>query len=396
MRDQDTSAPSISFPEAFAIACKMDGPLKVRAVHRLTGSEQTFTIDQPFAFIGRAPTMDVALDDPSVSQCHAYLQIVEGAVYCIDLGSRTGVAWPDGSHVRGWVPPGQVLRLGTFDLSFGNTVPAAGALTPARPEPEEGEAAGNHAPAPAVLEVHNSTSTRTVAYPLEHPLTLIGRHPHCQLRLLDHSIGYFHCILVGTPDGVWFFDFLSRKGTRLNGRPARLCRLRDGDLLELGKVTLLLRAEPGPGRPEVLGEAVVRPTPEAPLATPHQVGEAAAQAFAPFREMMDQFQQSFMTMARMVTAMQHEHAAMMFEQMRHVQELTKELQALRDKAKADLAGGTGSPGPSGSPAATPPGDQPGHPPAPRPPAQRGAGGGDNQALDDAHSWFLEQIAKRGQ
>src|SRR5262245_2901400 len=106
---------TLSLPEAFALACRADGPLVLLATHRATGATQTHTIDAPYAFLGRAPVVGVRLDDPSVSQCHAYLQVIEGVPYCIDLGSRTGVVWNAGSQGRGWVEPGHTLRVGIFD-----------------------------------------------------------------------------------------------------------------------------------------------------------------------------------------------------------------------------------------------------------------------------------------
>ncbi|MBX9580025.1 MAG: FHA domain-containing protein, partial [Gemmataceae bacterium] len=105
--------------DRFAAACRAPGPLEVRAVHRGTGAEQAFAVAPPFAFLGRAPVMTVRLDDPSVSQCHAYLQVVNGAAYLADLGSRTGAQWDDGSDGAGWVRPGRPVRLGAFDLWVG-------------------------------------------------------------------------------------------------------------------------------------------------------------------------------------------------------------------------------------------------------------------------------------
>jgi pSer/pThr/pTyr-binding forkhead associated (FHA) protein len=46
---------------------------------------------QPFALIGRSAQAGLLLDDPSVSQRHAYLQVVGGRIFCLDLNSRTGL-----------------------------------------------------------------------------------------------------------------------------------------------------------------------------------------------------------------------------------------------------------------------------------------------------------------
>src|SRR5439155_17275627 len=78
---ESSPAVTLSPHEAFALACKA-GPLVVRATHHPTGATQAHTVNAPFAFLGRSPVAGVRLDDPSVSQCHAYLQLVEGVPYC--------------------------------------------------------------------------------------------------------------------------------------------------------------------------------------------------------------------------------------------------------------------------------------------------------------------------
>ena len=82
---------------------------------------------------------------------------------------------------------------------------------------------------------------RTRSTPLIEPSRWLAGHPSCDLRLLDVTIGYFQCALVNTSDGVWLVDTMSRKGAILNGRGTRLARVRDGDLLELGRMSLVMR-----------------------------------------------------------------------------------------------------------------------------------------------------------
>src|ERR1700722_5656123 len=104
-------ATTLSLPEAFALACKATSLLRFRAKHRTTGAEQAYSVHSPYVFVGRSPSAGIRLDDPSISQCHAYLQVIEGALFCIDVGSRTGVVWDDGSQGRGWIRADQTLRI---------------------------------------------------------------------------------------------------------------------------------------------------------------------------------------------------------------------------------------------------------------------------------------------
>src|SRR5262245_3486782 len=310
---------TLSLPEAFALACRTDAPLVLRATHRVTGATQTHTIDAPYAFLGRTQVVGVRLDDPSVSQCHAYLQVIEGVPYCIDLGSRNGVVWNDGTQGRGWVEPGHTLRVGIFDVRIEGSGPPFAAAA----GHSDHDVPGAPSLSPAVLEVHSPAHPTGTLHSLDRPITLIGRHPGCDLRFLDESVSYFQCALVNTPDGAWFVDIPNRKGVAVNGRLSRLARLRDGDLLEIGRVSLLVRLRPAGGAPVVVGGAltpVVSVGADPVDAVSTKVAEGVVGAMAPFRDMMGQFQQCFVTMAQMFAAMQQEHAAMVSEQMKQMQE----------------------------------------------------------------------------
>jgi pSer/pThr/pTyr-binding forkhead associated (FHA) protein len=355
--------------DRFATACRAAGPLEVRAVHRPTGAGQAFTVAPPFAFLGRAPVMTVRLDDPSVSQCHAYLQVVNGAAYLADLGSRTGALWDDGSDGAGWVRPGRPVRLGAFDVWV---------EVPGRADPEAVPA--DRLPAVAA-EVCGPAAEAPDFHLLDRPVTLVGRHPGCHLRLLDEAAAYFHTALVNTPDGVWAVDLLTRRGTLVNGRPTRLAALREGDLLEYGRAAVVLRDGLPVARPlAVGGAAVARAADDAALQ--QRVAETVLVAVAPVRAMMEQFQQVFATMAEVIGRMQREQSGVVCEQMRLLQEVTKELQELR----ADKGAGGRKPA---DPATTPPAGA-------KLPTPKMANPADGQTLKDAHQWFLDRLAQLGQ
>lgn len=350
---------------SFGVACEFLHPLTVRATNRVTGIKTASPVDRPFAFLGRVNGLGVHLDDPSVSQCHAYLQVVRGVPHVFDLGSRTGVLWDDGGRGAGPVFAGQTLRIGSFDVQIEG---GAKAEVPfAQEVPPE--------PPLSVLEVH-SPAGENGHFSLDRPVTLIGRHPTCHLRFLEQEASYFQCALVVTHQGVWFVDMPNRRGTPLNGRPARLAQLRDGDLLELGKVSLVFRDGEPQGQP-----LVATASPGALNVTALRPGSAdvVAAALGPLREMMEQFQQSFVTMARMFTVMQQEHTAMMCEQMRQLQEI------MRESREGSKPNGRAEGAPQDSPplAATP-----------KPPTSKASQGQEADALLDAHNWFIERMAKK--
>ncbi len=71
----------------------------------------------PYVVIGRGEGCDILLQNPRVSFRHAYLQVIEGRVFCVDLASRNGVFWPDGPRKFGWVRPDEPIQIGPYILS---------------------------------------------------------------------------------------------------------------------------------------------------------------------------------------------------------------------------------------------------------------------------------------
>lgn len=397
-------APGASSPmEAFGHACKSRGPLVFHTRHRMSGVEASYTVLTPFAIVGRSQAAGVRLDDPSISQCHAYFQVVDGEVHCVDCGSRTGVLWEDGSQARGLVKQGHAVRLGAFDVRI---------ELPAHAEPDTGSGVRlSGLLTSGSIEVHSRSYKETNHYSLDRAVTLLGRHPACDLRLLDESIGYFQSSLVNTPDGVWYVDMMSRQGALLNGRQSRFARLRDADLLELGRISLVFRIGARSSGPMPSSHSVAVSDSSSTAAAivggatvvPGNVAEVVSGMFMPVGEMVKQFQQCFMSMAQMFTTMQQEHAILVSEQMRQIHEMAEELRSIRTEMRKES-----TPVPAPAPAL------PAHPPAvangsatnnhkpadgnhatPRQPQPNHSLGAEDK-FPDAHAWFMQRLATKGQ
>jgi pSer/pThr/pTyr-binding forkhead associated (FHA) protein len=395
---ESSPAMTLSLPQAFGLACKAIPPLKVRSTHRATGRVQDFSFQAPFTFIGRSGGAGVRLDDASVSQGHAYLQVVEGIPFCIDLGSRTGVVWDDGTQGQGWVLPENTIQVGVFDLQ----VETAGEA-PATSSSRDGADTDNNPPpilTPAAVEIHGPSHSNgaSTVHPLDRAITLVGRHPSCDLRLLESSIAYFQCALVNTAGGVWLVDTMTRKGAMLNGRATRLARIRDGDLIEFGKISLLMRIGAHHGTGLALHTAAPPATLDPVKAISTAVSESLAGALMPVGEMMKQFQQCYLSMAQMFAAMQQEHTALVSEQLRQIQEMADELRELRAEARHNgttpHSHAQAMPAPAPATSEGQPTSQPA--PQPRVPTLKIPVGPEGKALSDAHTWFMERLANKGQ
>src|SRR5262245_8247528 len=73
------------------------------------------------------------------------------------------------------------------------------------------------------------------------PLTFIGRAEWCDLRVDAEAVSPWHCVVARGEDGLVLRDLHSDAGTRVNGQAASACPLRDGDVLSVGPVELLVR-----------------------------------------------------------------------------------------------------------------------------------------------------------
>src|SRR6266849_6165959 len=104
--------------EYFMEACGVLGPLQL-SVERFGRPEGGRRILQrPYGLIGRDPGTCVPLVEPQISRRHAYIQFLGGRLFCLDLGSRTGVHWNQEAKKSGWLEPTQSIRVGTYTIRY--------------------------------------------------------------------------------------------------------------------------------------------------------------------------------------------------------------------------------------------------------------------------------------
>lgn len=73
----------------------------------------------------------------------------------------------------------------------------------------------------------------------------IGRHPNNELRLNDKSVSRFHAELIRNHNGTFsIYDTESKNGIRVGMRPVNSSVLREGDLIDVGKVRLKFSRRP--------------------------------------------------------------------------------------------------------------------------------------------------------
>jgi pSer/pThr/pTyr-binding forkhead associated (FHA) protein len=224
--------------ELFLASCGLFGQWGIR-IFRTENAVEECTLTCPYAVVGKRDNVGLLLPGPELSRRHAYLQVLPGGLFCIDLDSRAGVLWGDEKRFSGWLRPGQRVHLGPYALELLPNY-QDGWLDPSnwpRGDPLS-DRISDAVPLPSfVVEVAEAGKVRAWGR-MNRVLALVGRSPRCLFHINDPALSKFHCSLVRTPMGLWLVDLLSRLGTNLNGRPVRCGRVHEGDLVQLGRFSL--------------------------------------------------------------------------------------------------------------------------------------------------------------
>ena len=92
---------------------------------------------------------------------------------------------------------------------------------------------------------------------LDRPLTLVGRHRECDVRINSPQVSRQHCCLAWHNGAIEVRDLGSTNGTKINGSRIISGRLSAGDELGIGRLRFLLivgsppaQEQPGAAKPE--------------------------------------------------------------------------------------------------------------------------------------------------
>jgi pSer/pThr/pTyr-binding forkhead associated (FHA) protein len=423
--------------DQFLAACGMGSVLPLRVSS--AGWEHTVVrkFQQPFMVVGKDPRCDLCLNGPAVSGCHAYLQVVGGSVFAIDLQSET-----TGPERGEWLHRDSPLRIGPFTIALADDVleEADRFEGPREWNPCVSRSVQGSRMPVVTLELLN-TADRQPPRRLNRLLALVGSAPGCNIRLVSTTVSRVHCSLLRTPIGLWAIDLLSGSGIVVNGTSLRYALLRNGDELQVGKFRLrvgverVLPAEVSAARGadyaptlHVAGESVVAasrgsdsaPTPQVGRESFHVGGESFPRQAADLvrppsadlsavshpemvlarreqspllplvqqfhlmqQQMFDQFQQTTLMVVQMFNTVHREQSELVRKELEQVRSVIQEVHALRSEW-TNLAA------PAPQPAHTPP------PPPPKPARTRTNGSTTTRSAEasskDIHAWLSDRLA----
>jgi pSer/pThr/pTyr-binding forkhead associated (FHA) protein len=348
--------------DQFLEACGSHGPIWLCRGEPGALAVASRAFSQPFAVIGRDAAADYCLDYPEISRRHAYLQVIAGRVFCIDLGSRTGIQWEDGPRPWGWVDTERGIRIGTVRIRPLEIAPGQSSQSDEGDAPLPISRSFKHpALAKASLEFLDPTTERSTQR-VSRALTFIGRWAPCKVMLEGPEVSRFHGCLVRTPAGIWVVDLLSRRGILVNGEQVRCARLADGDELQVGPHRIRLRCGHSKARPAESSSLPARRREwggrPGSLAASSPTTPETGTMLSPVRDggwepagrtdisdaliltllnevgrmqqdMAETFQQALMTMCRMTSDMHREQMALIREELARLQQLTEEQRVLQ-------------------------------------------------------------------
>ena len=339
--------------DEFLGECGLTNSFRVEVDFKGDSASQIHEFRQPFLVIGRRAGSDMLLDHWLVSRRHAYLQLIEGRFFCVDLGSRTGTHGGDATERSGWLEPGRAIQIGPYSV---------------RPElPLVSDR--DYPPLPIVNWTITSPTEDPSFWTMNRGIALIGRSPACRIRIPEAEVSRFHCSLVLTTSGVWVVDLLSQRPVIVNGHSVRLARLEAGDELQIGRhvltpeydfaqitaaalrtvesppptVASLQRPNPLTDQLPALNPTVIGPGSDWNRPAPLLAGDDALKGLDPTvtslvqqfgamqQQMFDQFHQTMMMMFEGFAALHRETSGSIREEFDEVRRLSREIEALREE-----------------------------------------------------------------
>ncbi len=218
--------------------------------------------------VGRADSADISLRDEHISRFHARLVEKHNVVWIQDLHSANGTRINDAPLVGGArLFHGDFVA---FDKLRFQLIGKGGDLTPVKTfvDPLRGttsqppakqadttEFAPVEEQAPAPVEIPELSETGAFLLGISETVDgqvfrvgigecLIGRGEHCHVVLRDNTVSNEHAQMTVRPDGVTITNLNSTNGTRINGDDITTAKLEDGDVVRLGKVSLVFKDIP--------------------------------------------------------------------------------------------------------------------------------------------------------
>jgi hypothetical protein len=218
---------------------------------------QVYELDQPVIRIGRGESMDVLIDNVSVSRRHAEIREENGTWLLRDLGSSNGT-FLNGQRVttEQTLRPGDEISFGKFSILFERVLsdPVTAEPSPAPAPRLSVESGGTLHLGPAEVErLQKASAMRRQAqlqweageqhgaFYLEGAGALVGRTDLCDLRVPAGPRQ--HVLVLRGPNGFEVRSLARFRRMRVGGQVMVRATLKSGDTIEIGGLRLTFMDE---------------------------------------------------------------------------------------------------------------------------------------------------------
>jgi FHA domain len=331
---------SIQFTEA----CGTTRPLRLSRDGDGSFGPEEVALGGPAAIVGSDARAGVRIDHPEIERRQAYLQVVEGRLYVVNLGAPDRVRWAGVPRLAGWLEEGRPVRVGPamIRLLEDGANPADRSVV-VGPGPLSRRYVSKE-PLPRVVLKFAGPAGMRQRGELDRPLALVGRSARCQIRLDDPGVSRAAAALVRTPVGVWVVDLLSRRGIRVNGHTCREARLEDGDVVDLGSWSM--RVLFGPGVPASASPAGPLALAPGPIPFPPALDVPGGELFPEYvlGTLLDRgepppgfasapFGQALLMLVRLLGDVHRDHLELVRSELEQIRRLSNDISAIKAQAE---------------------------------------------------------------
>ena len=227
-------------PDFMALQAQLFAECRGQASARLSvelpdGSILSVALNRPYLLLGRDRSCDIALNDDSFKPVHYFLQWIDGQLFCCDVAQRTGIAARRTTLPNGYWFGREPVSIGRYKFSI------VGGELPPKPDYSPLDRSDSFNSADVNFGLHfDGVEQSNNLWPVNRPLTVIGRSAQCKLRLNHKSIAAIQGCLLRTPRGCWLIDLTKDATTGVNGHSTKLSPVDVGDEIRLGSFVVSL------------------------------------------------------------------------------------------------------------------------------------------------------------
>lgn len=221
---------------------------------------QVYDLDKDAVVIGREDSVDIVIDNASVSRRHAQVRKEGGGWVVEDLGSSNGT-FLHGNKITSAQPlkEGDEIGFGKFSVVFGKAVgDALAQASKAAPKAPPADASGgtmqikSHEVKELLKESERkrrahlqweSGGRKGTHYLTDAPAVLFGTDELCDVRV--PSGPKHHLLVVNTKEGCEVRNLAMFGSMKVGGRTTKKAVLQDGDVVQMGGLVINFVADIG-------------------------------------------------------------------------------------------------------------------------------------------------------